>query len=95
MQTAPAPVIESSLTITNNPKLTELGAFTKLSGVNLADQHLEQLGTRRAAKRRPSGAASTTPAPRPSHANNGTSCSVRPYCFADTNNNCPYASVTN
>lgn len=94
MQTAPAPVIESSLTITNNPKLTELGAFTKLSGVNLLI-NISNNSTLDVCEAKAVGCCVYHPGTATLHANSGTSCSVRPYCIANTNNNCPYASVTN
>jgi hypothetical protein len=94
MQTAPAPTIESSLTITNNPKLTELGAFTKLSGVNLLI-NISNNTTLDVCQAKAVGCCVYHPGTATLHGNSGTSCAVRPYCIANTSNNCPYASVTN
>jgi len=94
MQAAPAPTIESSLTITNNPKLTELGAFTKLSGINLL-VNISNNTALDVCEAKAVGCCVYHPGTATLKGNNGTSCGVRPYCIAGTNNNCPYASVTN
>jgi len=94
MQMSPAPTIESSLTITNNAKLTELGAFTKLSGVDLLI-NISGNSALDVCEAKAVGCCVYHPGTATLHANSGTSCGVRPYCIANTTNNCPYASVTN
>jgi len=94
MQAAPAPVVETNLTITNNPKLTELGAFTKLSGVDFLI-NISNNAALDVCEAKAVGCCVYHPGTATLKGNSGTSCAVRPYCIAGTNNNCPYASVTN
>ncbi|MEO8552166.1 MAG: hypothetical protein ABI678_19445 [Kofleriaceae bacterium] len=90
---SPAPMVESSLTITNNAKLTELGQLTHLSAVNYVinitnNPQLDYCEAREigCCVSHPNTASIST-------GNKNHTCSTsaaKPWCYADHGNSCPY-----